>query len=462
MSFLSQRSIVTYTDAYKVSMYKQYPPGTEYVYSYIASRGGVEPAVVNAGIQVFVREILMKRVTRENVEFGKVFWEAAGYEFNYDGWMYILNELDGKLPLKVVSADEGLLIPTGNIVAYVVNTDPNCHWLTTWVETAALSIVWYMSTVATNSNSIKRLIKEYLNRSGDPAGIGFKLHDFSMRGVSSEQSAIYGGMAHLMNFMGTDNMEAVLGAYDYYDAKPGTVGFSIPAAEHSTITSWGRDNEALAYENMVRQFSKPGSIYAVVSDSYNIYNAVENIWGEELRDLVINSGGTLVIRPDSGDPLEVLPRLIHSVERKFGATRNEKGYKVLNNVRFLWGDGINRRTIASILRVVVDVMGFSADNIAFGMGGALLQIVNRDDQKFAMKCSAINDGFEWIDVYKDPVDDPSKKSLKGLLDLVMTNGEYRTVPFDLENAKGTMLRLRYMDGIEYNATTFEEIRARLA
>ena len=248
-------------------------------------------------------------------------------------------------------------------------------------------------------------------------------------------------MAHLTQFMGTDNGIGILGAAFWYNANPTKTGFSIPAAEHSTITSWGRGSEALAYKNMVEQFSKEGSIYAVVSDSYDIYNAVENIWGKELRDLVIEKKGTLVVRPDSGDPTEVLPRLITSLYKNFGGVKNDKGYIVLNNVRLIWGDGINELSIRSILRMVVDVMGFSADNIAFGMGGALLQQVNRDTQKFAMKCSAAQINGEWVDVFKDPVTDPGKASKKGILD---TDAHI----------------VRFRDGQLYNETTFEEVRAR--
>jgi nicotinamide phosphoribosyltransferase len=192
---------------------------------------------------------------------------------------------------------------------------------------------------------------------------------------------------------------------------------------------------------MVKQFSRPGSIYAVVSDSYNIYKAVDTIWGEKLANLVRKSEGTLVIRPDSGDPVEVLPRLISSLNKNFGSVKNDKGYLVLNNVRLIWGDGINEQSIRSILRVIVDIMGFSADNIAFGMGGALLQMVNRDTQKFAMKCSSAQINGEWVDVFKEPVTDPGKTSKKGILD----------TPAHL---------IRYENGVLLNKTSFDQVRSR--
>jgi nicotinamide phosphoribosyltransferase len=245
------------------------------------------------------------------------------------------------------------------------------------------------------------------------------------------ESAGIGSAAHLVNFMGTDTISGVLFAREYYNA--GIAGFSIPAAEHSTITSWGRDGEVDAYRNMLTQFARPGTILAVVSDSYDIYNAASKLWGEELRQQVIDSGATVVIRPDSGDPVEVNRKLIQILDSKFGSTVNAKGFKVLNNVRLIQGDGINELTVRSILGSFM-ALGYSADNIAFGMGGALLQIVDRDTQKFAMKCSAMSrdvwvedgdlgSGFktEWRDVVKDPITDPGKKSKAGRVTL-WTNG----------------------------------------
>src|SRR2546427_334888 len=156
---------------------------------------------------------------------------------------------------------------------------------------------------------------------------------------------------------------------------------------HSTITSWGREREVDAYRNMLRQFGKPGAIVAVVSDSYDIYRAISEHWGTTLRDAVIASGATLVIRPDSGDPVEVVAESLRRLDEAFGHVINGKGYRVLNHVRVIQGDGINPDMIRAILqRITYD--GYAADNIAFGMGGALLQRLDRDTQKFALKCSA--------------------------------------------------------------------------
>jgi nicotinamide phosphoribosyltransferase len=347
------------------------------------------------------------------------------------------------------------VVPVKNVLATIENTDPKVPWLTTWLETALLRAIWYPTTVATQSWHIRQLILTYLEKTGDPSLIDFKLHDFGARGVSSFESAGIGGAAHLVNFMGTDTITGVLYAREYYNA--GVAGFSIPAAEHSTITSWGRDNEVKAYENMVRQFAKPGSILAVVSDSYDIYRAARDLWGTELRDLVVHSGATVVIRPDSGDPVEVNRKLIEILGEKFGYTVNGKGYKVLNHVRVIQGDGVNPQSIREILEALTE-MGWSTDNIAFGMGGALLQQVHRDTQKFAMKASAVQINGQWHPVYKDPVTDPGKISKAGRLTLYRNfNGSYHS---SVEDWPEDSLVTVYKNGELVNETTFEEVRAR--
>jgi nicotinamide phosphoribosyltransferase len=217
---------------------------------------------------------------------------------------------------------------------------------------------------------------------------------------------------------------------------------------------------------MLTQFAKPGAILAVVSDSYDIFNAASKLWGEDLRQRVIDSGATVVIRPDSGDPVEVNCRLVEILGEKFGYTVNAKGFKVLNNVRLIQGDGINELTVRSILGAFM-AMGWSADNIAFGMGGALLQIVDRDTQKFAMKASSARINGEWVSVVKDPITDPGKKSKAGRVTLWRSGGEWVSA---VEQPKGwydkgigdfaDALEEVYRDGRLVKETTFEEVRAR--
>jgi len=238
---------------------------------------------------------LLTPITRQDVELAKNLYLAHGLPFNYEGWLYIAEKLNGFLPIKIKAVPEGMKVAKGNILLSVESTDPNVPWITSWVETSLLRTIWYATTVATKSNFIKSLIKDGLNKSSDSLDeLSFKLHDFGSRGTSSQESALIGGMAHLLNFKGTDTFVALLAARDYYHCD--MAGFSIPASEHSSITSWGKENEVDAYRNMITQFGKPGAIYACVSDSYDIYNAISNIWGTLLKQEVIDSNATLVIR----------------------------------------------------------------------------------------------------------------------------------------------------------------------
>lgn len=458
------KNIILNSDSYKVSMFKQYPAGTTGVYSYIESRGGRYDSTVFFGLQAFIKEYLLEPITQADIDIADELLTAHGEPFNRAGWQYILDKHNGYLPVVIRAVPEGSVVPVKNVLATVENTDPECFWLTTYLETALLRAVWYPTTVATQSFTIRKVILDYLEKTGDPTTIDFKLHDFGARGVSSMESAGIGSAAHLVNFMGTDTITGVLYAREYYNA--GIAGFSIPAAEHSTITSWGREGEVKAYENMVKQFGRAGSILAVVSDSYDIFNAASKLWGEDLRQLVIDSGATVVIRPDSGDPVEVNRKLIQILDEKFGSTVNSKGFKVLNNVRLIQGDGVNELTIRSILGAFM-ALGYSADNIAFGMGGALLQQVDRDTQKFAMKCSAVEIGLgNWVDVQKDPITDPGKKSKAGCVSLWKSGGEYVSA---VDQPKGwsdrgfgpfvEMLETVYCDGKLVKEITFDEVRA---
>jgi len=413
------KNVILNTDSYKVSMLKQYPAGTTGVYSYIESRGGRYDRTVMFGLQAFIKEYLLEPITQSDIDIADELLTAHGLPFPRAMWQHILDKHNGYLPVVIRAVPEGTVVPVRNVLATIENTDPECFALTTWLETALLRAIWYPTTVATQSHKIRQVILAALEKTGDPTLIDFKLHDFGARGVSSFESAGIGGAAHLVNFMGSDTVTGVLYAREYYNA--GIAGFSIPAAEHSTITSWGREGEVDAYRNMLTQFAKPGSIVAIVSDSYDIYNAVDKLWGETLRQQVIDSGATVVIRPDSGDPDIVCRQLVQKLDAKFGSTVNSKGFKVLNNVRLIQGDGVNENTIRMILGSF-QAYGYSADNIAFGMGGALLQQVDRDTQKFAMKCSSAQINGTWVDVQKDPITDSGKKSKAGRVQLWTNSG----------------------------------------
>lgn len=455
------KNIILNADSYKYSQFNQYPEGTEYIYSYIESRGGKFDETVFFGLQAFIKEYLTDPVTMDMIDEAEAIITAHGEPFNREGWEYIVREHDGVLPIEIKAVPEGTVVPVKNILASIINTDPKCYWLTSFLETALLRAVWYPTTVATNSREIKKVILDALSRTGDTSTIDFKLHDFGARGVSSLESAGIGGSAHLVNFMGTDTVEALLFARRYYGAD--MAGFSVPAMEHSTVTSWGRESEVASYRNMVKKNGVPGGIVSAVSDSYDIYNACK-LWGTELKQDILDSGAKLVVRPDSGHPATVVLKCLQILEQYFGSTTNEKGFRVLNNVGVLQGDGITIESIKEILHTVI-AEGYSADNLVFGQGGALLQIVNRDDQKFAMKCSAAFVNGKWVDVFKDPITDPGKQSKKGQLELYkleddtfMTLRRDHIIAPDLVGKR--MLQTVFTMGKMINVQTFDEIRER--
>jgi nicotinamide phosphoribosyltransferase len=452
-------NILCLTDSYKVTHWKQYPEGTVKVLSFFESRGGRYSETLFFGLQYLLKRYFTGQVvTEEKIEEAREIVAAhfgSTEIFNEAGWRHILVNHGGRLPVKIKAVREGSRIPVSNVLVTIENTDPEVPWLTNYLETLLVHL-WYATTVATQSFFMKQTILRYLEETGTPESIDFKLHDFGFRGSTCVESASIGGLAHLVNFKGTDTMEALrVGKYFYHEPM---AGFSVPASEHSTITSWGRKNEGLAFKNMLEKY--PTGLVAVVSDSYDIYNACEHLWGEELRSMVLKRDGVLVIRPDSGDPTLVLPKILEILGRKFGYEVNQKGYKVLNpKVRLIQGDGITYLSIETILEAI-KLAGWSADNIAFGSGGGLLQQVDRDTQKFAFKCCAVDVNGVWIEVMKDPVTDSGKRSKAGRLVLNYENGAYKTVR--IEDAKSEdLLYTIFEDGILFVDDTFSSIRERV-
>eukprot|EP00929_Paragymnodinium_shiwhaense_P022996 TRINITY_DN14508_c0_g1_i1.p1 TRINITY_DN14508_c0_g1~~TRINITY_DN14508_c0_g1_i1.p1 ORF type:complete len:550 (-),score=138.57 TRINITY_DN14508_c0_g1_i1:540-2189(-) len=434
-------NLILMSDSYKYSHWKQYPPGTEYVYSYFESRGCDNAgwdSVCFFGLQYFMKRYLLgPQVTKAKIDEAATLCEAHFGDgvnpnpalFFREGWEYILENHGGKLPVSIKAVPEGMVVPNKTVLFTMVNTDPKCYWLTNFLETLLVQ-VWYPMTVCTNSRFQKISIHKALEETGCedwgiPGGSVFKLHDFGFRGVSSVESAAIGGCAHLVNFLGTDTVAAMIAAKRYYKG-PKAAGHSIPASEHSTITSWGVDGECNAFKNMLESY--PTGLVACVSDSFNIWRACKEYWGEKLKDLIkgrISEGkfGRLVVRPDSGDPAETCKKILEILCEQFkeDVTTTKTGHKLLPPyIRVIQGDGVDWESIPKILKTLADA-GFAADNMVFGSGGALLQKLNRDTFKCAFKCSEITVGGKATDVFKDPITDKGKASKKGRLTLQLAS-----------------------------------------
>lgn len=455
-------------DSYKSGQFKQIRPGTRYVSNYIEARGSDRgwKEMVHLGAEYYIQEYFNKPlVTSRSLERMRKRTALHGISFNYEGMKYLLHQYDGFAPLRIQSLPEGMVVPVGTPTVQVVNTDPEAFFVPQYIETNTMRM-WYPTSVATLSFHIKRTIKEFmLSTAGHIDGIDFMLHDFGPRGVSSSESAQIGGFGHLSVFLGTDNFEALEMIEEIYQEE--MAGFSVDAAEHSTITSFGgADKELEAFTHHLKVLGLPGKIFSVVSDSYNIYDAVSEKWGKALKaeiEEIGRQGGRLVVRPDSGDPVTVVSEVIERLMDAFGYTVNDLGYRVLPAyLRVLQGDGINEVSIRNILQFMKD-RGLSAENVVFGMGGALLQGVNRDTLKFAMKASGICHETEgWYDIGKDPITDKGKRSKKGRQAVIYApEGNIITIR---ENDLGTaenLLQDVWQDGNQLIKTNLSQIRQRV-
>lgn len=502
-------SVLSMSDSYKFSHQKIYVDGVERLVSYFEARAGSDfsESTVFFGLQYILKAYFCGGVvTERDIPRIKAFCKHhfMGNEeiFNEKGWRHIIDNLDGKLPVTIRAVPEGTVVPVSNVMMMIENTDKDSYWLTNFLETILVQ-VWYPMTVASLSRACKETIYEFMSLTTEdfliPILMPSRLHDFGYRGVSSVESAAIGGAAHLVNFAGTDTVAAIelatqfyngnefndiMGydekddefcreqgvslwsastSYDKWDAfyEKTMCGYSIPATEHSVMTIKGRKGEHEICERLLDQF--PTGFVACVSDSYDLFDLCENVWGGTLKDKIMEREGVLVVRPDSGEPTEIVLKVLETLGKKFGHRLNAKGYKVLpDQIRVIQGDGVNYHSIRAILKVITDA-GWSVENIAFGSGGALLQKMNRDTYACAFKaCLSVIDGVEY-EVYKDPITGKSKKSKRGLLALVLDNGEYRTINTNKEDPNdfgGDILVEVFRNGEMVKEWTFDEVRER--
>lgn len=368
------------------------------------------------------------------------------------------------------------VVDTKNVLFTIESLDENCAWLTNFLESLLLQ-VWYPITVATLSREVRQIVDAAFRKctSYDTPTreflVDFVLNDFGFRGVSSVQSAKIGGSAHLVNFRGSDTVVASQMIRELYNTDT-IYGLSIPATEHSIMTLKGEEGELEMMRRVLTMF--PTGLVACVSDSYNIFRACAQYWGQDLIDLILSRpaepGNQLVIRPDSGHVINTLKEIFKTLFDKFGYTVNEKGYKVLPpQVRVIQGDGVNLESIKEIY-AMLEEEGISPENLALGMGGKLLQDCNRDTLNFATKaCFAVVDGEE-VNVQKNPTEMDEfgqlnrsfKKSKSGKLKLVKTETGYTTLTSKdegFEEAKDELVEVFRMGEI-LKEWSFEEIRER--
>lgn len=467
----TQENIVLLADAYKYSHHKLYYPGTTKIYSYLESRGGQFDETIFFGLQYFLKYYLEGNViTKEKIDAAEGFLQQVFGRtdvFDRRKFDYILEKHNGRLPVRIKAVPEGTVVSVNNVLMTIENTDPECFWVSNFLETLLMQ-VWYPCTVATVSREVRKIVEEYFEETAAETSmpaIDFVLNDFGFRGVSSVESAGLGGAAHLINFMGSDTLVGSLLAKRYYDAHK-VYGLSVPATEHSVCTLLGEEGELEIFKHILKTF--PTGVVACVSDSFDIFRACSEYWGTELKDMVLGRDGVLVIRPDSGDPVFTLLKVFDILLSKFGYTINAKGYKVLPpQVRVLQGDGVNVQAIRSMYGAL-KVNGISAENLLLGMGGALLQKVDRDTQKFAFKCSYAEINGKPVDVQKHPIEidghgklvQSFKRSKAGQLKLIRTDEGYQTVRKDSATGYEDQLITVFENGELINTQSFEEVKER--
>lgn len=428
-------------DAYKVGHMSQYPEDTQYIYSVFQLRSNrYFSEVPIIGLQYFLKEYLSTSITHEEVDELIVELKNMGiYHPSTESKLKALADL-GYLPIEIKAIPEGCIVQMPNAICSIENTVPGFHWVVGMVETLLLK--WW-GTLATSacSYNYRKIAEKYFNETSDNEGlIDFIVHDFGSRGCMSPEDAALTGMAHALNFKGSDTIIATPFIRQYYNAdKDTTLIASVPASEHSVMCSYGKENEIEAFKAMLNLY--PTGIVSIVSDTYNWYNVMEN-FTVELKDKILSRDGKVVFRPDSGNPVEIIcgnPMAkdkesaeylgaIRYLDKVFGHTVNSKGYKVLNShVGIIYGDGMYLQRYEETLKRLKQ-MGYSAENLTIGVGG-ILRNHTRDTLGGAFKATAVCRNGEWIDIMKDPITDTKKKSYCGKVQVEFNTvtGIYTTV-----------------------------------
>jgi len=460
-------SLIFRMDSYKFSHPYAFPEGIKGMTSYGEARISDKEVVVPFGWTIFSQKYLTQSITIQDVEAAEQFALAHFGRplFKRHAWEKVVNVYNGKLPLIIRALPEGT-IATGKIPLYTVTVlDEDLFWMSAAFETLIQRGFWYPTTIATNGYNMKQLIKRYfLSTGSDLNAIDYFMNDFGARGVSSPEQAEIGGAAHLINFRGSDNIEGVLTANHYYNESMS--GNSVYATEHSVQCSFGAGEEN-AKNYLRKQLSNavPGSIISIVLDGYDVYREA-NLLCTEFKQQIIDSGAKVVFRPDSGDMLEVVPKILKIQEDAFGFEKTSTGHKRIKYVGLIQGDGIDSFMLGTLLDHITR-LGYSADCVVVGSGGGLLQKVNRDTLKFAQKASAILMNGEWVGIAKDPITDQGKKSKEGVLTTVRNSitgklASYRLDQNDLTKDLVDEMKLVYYNGTLFGNATLAEIRNKIS
>ena len=495
------------TDGYKTGHHQQYPKGTTLVYSNFTPRSNKYAPqgcdqVVSFGQQMIVRRI---HEAFEKDFFSKPKEEVCG-EMKRELSMYLGTDYDvshfealhdlGYLPIAVKAIEEGTLVPIKVPVLTIYNTHPEFYWITNYLETIISNLLWKPMTSATIAHAYRKLLTKWQEKTDAERAwfVDWQAHDFSMRGMDAVDATVSSGLGHLTSFSGTDSLPALDGARRYYD-EVGFVGGSVNATEHSVMCAGGKEDEVDTFRRLLQTY--PTGILSVVSDTWDLWKVcTEHV--VTLKEEILARDGKLVIRPDSGDPVDIICGTRDEIDRDwqgtpeqkgviellwdvFGGTVNEQGYKVLDShIGAIYGDSITLNRAEEICKRL-ETKGFASTNIVFGVGSFTYQYNTRDTFGFAMKATYVElvTGFattsiddtdlserpviEGRNIFKDPItDDGTKKSATGLLSVWDVEGKLTLqdkCSWEEENAG--ILNTIYKDGKFDNVTTLTKIREKL-
>lgn len=490
---MNNTPITLLADFYKLSHRKQYPKGTTKVYSTLTPRSNkyapYSDEIVWFGLQYFIKEYLIDRFNKDFFskpkdevisEYSRLVEFSLGKEYAETKHIEELHDL-GYLPIKISTLPEGSLVPMRVPVMTIENTHDDFFWLTNFLETILSTSIWLPTTSATLAYSYRKVLNDYaIKTTGSTSGVEFQGHDFSMRGMSSEQSATVSGAGHLLSFKGTDTIPSILFLEKYYNGniEKSLIGASIPATEHSVMCSYGQENEKDLLTHLLTEVY-PTGLFSAVCDTWDFWKLVSE-YLPELKETIISRDGKLVIRPDSGNPVDIIcgtvltggktpeeKGLVEVLYEIFGGQINELGFKVLDShIGAIYGDSITLEIAKEICEKLYK-KGFATTNVVFGIGSYSYQYATRDTFGFAVKATYAIVNNEERMLFKDPKTDSGiKKSQKGLVVVNKDdNGKFffedNFVNNDEYKSKTNLLETVFINGKLIKETSLDEIRNKL-
>ena len=430
----------TAVDGYKIDHKRQYPIGTQIVFSNLTSRGTRRKdteEVAFAGLQYFIKDFLIKNWNENFFKKDKASVVAAFVRRinnylgpNNVGTKHIedLHDL-GYLPIRILSLPEGTVYPLRVPCLAIYNTKEEFFWLTNYLETILSTNIWGMCTSATTAYQFKKILnKEALETVGNTDFVQWQGHDFSFRGMYGAEAAMMSGAAHLFSFTGTDTIPAIDFLEEYYNANSDKelVGGSVAATEHSVVCAGGEEDELGTFRRLITEVY-PSGIVSLVSDTWDFWQVITK-FTRILYDEIVSRDGKVVFRPDSGDPVKIVcgdlnadpnsPEFKGAVECLwdiFGGSISALGYKILNpKVGLIYGDSINIDRAKDIVSKLKE-KGFASTNIVLGIGSFSYNYVSRDTDNYAVKATFAKINNINKEISKNPkTDSGMKKSAKGL------------------------------------------------